>query len=515
MVAEGQEADRSAQGAAAAERQESDRSPEGSPSVARSGRSRPTDIRRRIVIVGGGFGGLTLARELRHADVEVTVVDRMHHHLFQPLLYQVACGALSAGECASSIRAALKRSTNATVLMAEATGLDVERRQLILDRGERLDYDSLIVACGAQTSYFGNDQWRDVSCGLKTLADAVDLRNRIYGAFEEAERAGDGAVREEWMTFVVIGGGPTGVEVAGELAIVAKHGLEREFTQIRPQDARVILLDAGERVTAAFSEKLSRKVTQELASLGVTVRERARVTAIDARGVTIQVQGAAPRAQGAAAHAQDAAAHAQGATAPASAGEERIAARTVIWAAGVQAAGFAVTLAQATGVDTDRAGRVQIEPDLTVPGHPEISAIGDATTLLAPGGGSRPLPGLATVAIQQARHVAKVIAADEPAARTPFRYFDKGALAVVGRGRAVCEIHGRRLSGRLAFAMYLTVHMYYLTGGGPGHRGKVLIDWVSARLGDPQNQVIEGELGSVERVPAGAAAARSGAEAAG
>jgi NADH dehydrogenase len=453
------------------------------------GRSRPPNTRRRVVIVGGGFGGLTLAHELRHADVAVTVVDRMHHHLFQPLLYQVACGALSAGECATSIRAALKGSANATVMMAQATGLDVERRQLILDRGERLDYDSLIVASGAQTSYFGNDQWRDVSCGLKTLADAIDLRNRIYGAFEEAERAREGAAREEWMTFVVIGGGPTGVEVAGELAIVAQHGLEREFTQIRPRDARVILLDAGERVTAAFDEKLSRKVTQELASLGVTVRERARVTAIDARGVTIQT--------GVPAHGADAAADAQGA-----ASEERIAARTVIWAAGVRAAGFAATLARATGADSDRAGRVQIDPDLTVPGHPEISVIGDASTLVAPGGGSRPLPGLATVAIQQARHVAKAIAAGEPAARSPFRYFDKGALAVVGRGRAVCEIRGHKLWGRLAFAMYLTVHMYYLTGGGPGHRGKVLIDWASARIGDPQNQVIEGELASVERAAA-------------
>ena len=471
----------------AAERPEDGRPLGSVPSGGGLGGNRPSHARRRVVIVGGGFGGLTLAHELRHADVDVTVVDRLHHHLFQPLLYQVACGALSAGECATSIRAALKGSAHATVLMAEATGLDVERRQLILDRGERLDYDSLVVACGAQTSYFGNDEWRELSCGLKTLADALDLRSRIYGAYEEAERAGDAATRAEWMTFVVIGGGPTGVEVAGELAIVAQHGLEREFTQIRPRDARVILLDAGERVAAAFDAKLSRKVAQELASLGVTVRERARVTAIDARGVTIQMGEC----------------------------EERIAARTVIWAAGVRAAGFAATLAQAVGVDTDRAGRVQIEPDLTAPGHPEISVIGDASTLVAPGGGSRPLPGLATVAIQQARHVAKAIAAGEPSARAPFRYFDKGALAVVGRGRAVCEIRGRKLSGRLAFLMYLTVHMYYLTGGGPGHRGKVLIDWVSARLGDPQNQVIEGELASVERLPASAPAARSGAEAAG
>jgi NADH dehydrogenase len=432
--------------------------------------------RRRVVIVGGGFGGLTAARELRHADVDVTVVDRMHHHLFQPLLYQVACGALASGECATSIRAALKGSANASVLMARATGLDVAQRQLVLDRGERLDYDSLIVASGAQTSYFGNDRWRGVSCGMKTLADAVDLRNRIYGAFEEAERASDPAARGEWMTFIVVGGGPTGVEVAGELAILASHGLEREFKRIAPRAARVILLDAGERVAAAFSEKLSRKVAQELRSLGVTVREGARVTAIDTRGVAIEVGDA----------------------------QERIAGRTVIWAAGVQATGFAAELAAATGAATDRVGRVQVAPDLTLPGYPEISVIGDTSTLAAPGG-DRPFPGLATVAIQQARHVAKAIAAGAPGARTPFRYFDKGTIAVVGRGKAVCEIRGLQLSGRPAFFTYLTVHMYYLTGGGPGHRGKVLIDWISARLGDPQSQVIEGELASVERPAAGSA----------
>jgi NADH:quinone reductase (non-electrogenic) len=433
--------------------------------------------RRRVVIVGGGFGGLTAARELRRADADVTVVDPMSHHLFQPLLYQLACGGLSTGECASPIRAAVKRSSNTTVLMAKATGLDVERRQLLLDRGERLDYDSLIVACGAETSYFGKDEWREVSFGLKTLTDAVDLRNRIYGAFEEAERTEDPAERGEWLTFVVIGGGPTGVELAGELAIVAKHTMKGYFARIQPSQARVILLDAGERVTAAFSEKLSGKVAHYLASLGVTVRERARVTAIDERGVTVQVDGE----------------------------QERIAARTVIWAAGVQAAGFTAALAEATGAKIDRAGRVQIEPDLTVPGHREISAIGDATQLAGPDG--RPLPGLATVSIQQARHVAKAIRGGSSAATSPFRYFDKGALAVVGRGKAVCEIRGHQLSGRLAFFTYLTVHMYYLSGGGPGHRLKVLIDWISTRVGDPQNQVIDAGLASIEHPPAGAVAA--------
>jgi NADH:ubiquinone reductase (H+-translocating) len=432
--------------------------------------------RRRVVIVGGGFGGLTAAKELRRADVEVTLLDRMHHHLFQPLLYQLACGGLSSGECATPIRASLRHAPNTRVLMAEATDLDVERRQLVLDSGERLDYDSLIVASGAQTSYFGKDEWREVSCGLKTLADALDLRNRIYGAFEEAERISEEAEREEWMTFVVVGGGPTGVELAGELAIVAKHGMKREFARIDPLSARVILLDAGERVISAFSERLSGKVAHELAALGVTVREGALVTSIDPQGVTIQVGGK----------------------------EERIATRTVIWAAGVQAAGFAATLARATGASTDRGGRVQIEPDLTVPGHPEISAIGDATQVAGPGG--RPLPGLATVAIQQARHVAKGIRGGAAGATTPFRYFDKGALAVVGRGKAVCEIRGHEISGRPAFFTYLTVHMFYLSGGGPGHRLKVLIDWFSSRLGDPQNQVIEGELASVERVLPGVGA---------
>jgi NADH dehydrogenase len=435
---------------------------------------RPTSKhRRRVVIVGGGFGGLAAAHELRHADVDVTLVDHTHHHLFQPLLYQVAGGGLAAGECASPIRTALRRNSNITVLMGEATGLDVERRQLILDRGERIDYDSLIVACGAQTSYFGKDEWQEVSCGLKTLADALDLRNRFYGAFEEAERAGDPGEQREWMTFVVIGGGPTGVEVAGELRLIALHGMKRGFRNIDPRNAQVILLDAGERVTAAFSERLSGKVAKELASLGVTVREGACVTAIDAQGVTASVKGT----------------------------DERIAARTVIWAAGVQAVGFSRVLAEATGASTDRAGRVQIEPDLTIPGHPEISAIGDTSLLEGPSG--KPFPGLATVAIQQARHVAKAIHKGAPGASTPFRYLDKGALAVVGRGKAVCEIRGHEISGRLAFFTYLTVHMYYL-GGVRGGRLKVLIDWISARLGNPQNQVMEGSLATIERVHGGA-----------
>lgn len=447
---------------------------------------------RKVVIVGGGFGGLAAAHELRHADVEVTLIDRMHHHLFQPLLYQVAGGGLAAGECAEPIRTALGRNTNTTVLMSEATGLDAEKRTLTLDGGEELQYDSLMVACGAKTSYFGKDEWQEASCGLKTLKDALDMRNRIYAAFEQAERSHDLGEQREWMTFVVIGGGPTGVEIAGELALLSMYDLKRGFRNIDPRNAKVILLDAGERLTAAFSERLSGKVAKELTSLGVTVREGTRVTGIDARGVMVSGGGGGSEASG----RPKSSAGGSHASAPAPDREERIEARTVIWAAGVEAVPFAATLAKATGAKTDRAGRVEIEADLTLADHPEISAIGDATLLKDAQG--KPFPGLATVAIQQGRHAAKGITTGSPGAKAPFRYFDKGALAVVGRGRAVCEIRGHELSGRLAFMTYLTVHMYYL-GGVKGNRVKVLIDWIGARLGHPENQVIDDVLAEVEQ----------------
>jgi NADH dehydrogenase len=426
--------------------------------------------RRRVVIVGGGFGGLAAARKLRHADVDVTLVDRMNHHLFQPLLYQVAAGALSPSDCASPIRPALKRSSNTGVLMAEVTDVDAERRQVVLDRGDRLDYDSLIVACGAQTSYFGNDEWRDVTYGLKTVADAIDLRKRFYGAFEAAERTDDPDERAELLTFVVVGGGPTGVEIAGELAITAR-AIQPHFRRIDRSGARVILLDAGDRLVAAFSERLSGKVARQLAELGVIVREGARATAIDERGVTIEVGGAT----------------------------ERINTRMVIWAAGVHAVPLTEALATATGASIDRGGRIEVTPDLTVPGHPEISVVGDVASLAGPGG--KPLPGLATVAIQQAHHVADAIGEGRPGASTPFRYLDKGALAVVGRGKAVCEIRGLQLWGRPAFFTYLGVHLYYL-GGQLGRRLEVLIKWIGARFGERQSALIEGELATVERSPA-------------
>jgi NADH:quinone reductase (non-electrogenic) len=433
--------------------------------------------RRRVVIVGGGFGGLAAAHELRGADVDVTVIDRMNHHLFQPLLYQVAAGGIGEGDCASSIRAQLRRQSNANVVMAEVTDIDPEARRLTLDRGEVIEYDSLIVASGAETSYFGHDEWKDASCDLKTLADAVELRNRIYGAFEEAERASDPAARDLWLTFAVVGGGPTGVEVAGSLAVLARHAMKRHYRHIDPANVKVILLDAGERVIPAFSEKLSSKAAGQLASVGVTVREGSRVTAIDTEGVTIET----------------------------AAGEERIAAKTVIWAAGVQAAGLAGVLARATGASTDRGGRIEVNPDLTIPGHPEITAIGDMVSLA--GSDGRPLPGLATVAIQQARHAARAIGQGSLGATTPFRYFDKGALAVIGRGRAVCAVRGIELSGVPAFLTYLSVHLYYL-GGVPGRRLKVINAWTTSGFGVRQFRVIERGLSRGEEA---AATTRSGA----
>jgi NADH:ubiquinone reductase (H+-translocating) len=425
--------------------------------------------RRRVVIVGGGFGGLALARRLKGADVDVTVIDRKDHHLFQPLLYQVATGAVSAGECATSIRVSLRRSPHASVLMAEVVDFDVARREVLLDRGERIPYDSLILASGMQTSYFGHDEWSELTFGLKTLADAVELRDRIFGAMELAEREPDREARAELMTFAVIGGGPTGVEVAGALAVLARQSVAKDFARIEPDEVRVFLLDAGDRVLAPFSETLSARAARGLADLGVTVREGARATAIDPDGVTIEVDGR----------------------------PERIETRTVIWAAGVQAVPVAGALARAVGADTDRAGRIPVKPDLSVAGHPEISVIGDAAGLA--GADGRPLPGLATVAIQQAAHVAHGIRDGRPGASGRFHYLDKGALAVIGRGRAICEIRGMKLWGWPAFATYLSVHLFYL--GSEGKRLKILADWISTWFGVRGNAVLQGELSSIERAP--------------
>jgi NADH dehydrogenase len=422
-----------------------------------------SDERRRVAIVGGGFGGLAAAQALRKVNVDVTLVDRTNHHLFQPLLYQLAASGLSMGDCAAPIRGMLRHQRNAQVVMADVTDVDPERRELTLDRGERIGYDSLIVACGATTSYFGHDEWAEPSFSLKTLADAVDLRDHILSSFEEAERTTDADAQRRLQTFVVIGGGPTGIEIAGQLAVLSRHHMRGQFARFDPAATRIVVLDAGDRVLTAFSPKLSAKAAHELAELGVEVLEGARATAIDADGVTFEHEGK----------------------------PERIEANTVIWAAGVQAAPFARTLAEATGAAHDRGGRLAVAPDCSLPGRPEISVIGDAAS--HPGPDGKPLPGLATVAIQQARHVAKGIASGAAGATGEFRYFDKGALAVIGRGRAICAVRGLELSGPLAFGTYLGVHLFYL-GGVPGRRISVLSKWASTAAGREQSRIIEHEL---------------------
>lgn len=423
----------------------------------------PGGGRRRIAIVGGGFGGLAAARALRRTNVDVVVIDRMNHHLFQPLLYQVAAGVLSVGNAAAPIRAMLSRQANARVVMADVTDVDAEQRRLTLDRGEQIAYDSLIVASGAATSYFGHDEWEQHTFGLKTMADGVRLREQVFACLEEAERVSDLDEQTELQTIVVIGGGPTGVEIAGQLAVLTRHHLRRQFTRIDPARTRIVLLDAGDRVLTPFDPSLSAYAARSLEGLGVEVLAGARAEAIDAGGVTFERAGVS----------------------------ERIAARTVIWAAGVQAAPFAAKVAQATGAERDRGGRLHVNADSSLAGHPEISVIGDAALL--PDADGRPLPGLATVAIQQARNVGEGIAAGAPGATQPFRYFDKGALAVIGRGRAVCEIRGVKLHGPPAFATYLGVHLFYL-GGVPGRRVSVLTAWASMAGGREQSRVIEHEL---------------------
>ncbi len=418
--------------------------------------------RRHVVVVGGGFGGVATARALARADVDVTVVDRLNHQLFQPLLYQVAAGGLSEGECATPIRSLLRGQRNARVLMEEVVDVDVERRTLRLAVGDDLPYDSLVVAAGAENSYFGNEDWAEHSLPMKTLADGIALRNRVFGALERAERSTDDEERRRWLRFVVIGGGPTGVEIVGQLAVLSRQ-FAPEFSRISGRPAEAILVDAGDRLVPAFSPRLSAKVRGYLQSLGVTVTQGAKVTAIDPDGVELERQG----------------------------GKERIEAGTVVWAAGVRGASLGAALATATGAPLDRGGRLEVGPDCALPGHPEISVIGDLASHRGEDGD--PLPGLATVAIQQGRHVAAGIGLGLPGAASPFRYFDKGALAVVGREHAVGEFRGLRLSGRVAFYTYLGVHLYYL-GGTPGHRVGVIGRWFNGRFGRRSERLVQGPL---------------------
>jgi NADH dehydrogenase len=403
-----------------------------------------TGARHRVVVVGGGFGGLQAVRKLRRAPVDVTLVDRQNYHLFQPLFYQVATGALSAAEIAPPLRALLARQANARVLLAEVTGFDLDRRRVLLDhlpngrRGERLEYDTLVVAAGSQYSYFGHDDWRAHAPELKSLAGAVDIRSRILRAFEAAEVEQDAERRRSWLTFVVVGGGPTGVEMAGQIAELARDSLRGDFRAVDTSTARVLLVETVDRMLPSFPPSLSRRSERALEKLGVTPLVRHTVVDIGRASVAIRSE---------------------------SGQVERVPAQTIVWAAGVEASPLAAKLAAATGAETDRAGRLAVTPELTIPGHPEVFAIGDMITVLQSDGSSTPFPGVSPVAMQQGRYAARVIRKRlRGRSKGPFRYFDKGDLATIGRSKAVADLRGIRISGVLAWLVWLVVHLYYLVG---------------------------------------------------
>lgn len=423
----------------------------------------PPQHKPRVVIVGCGFGGLEAARALGCDDVEVTLVDRTNHHLFQPLLYQVATAGMSAPAISAPIRHILRRQIrggNLTVLMATVTDIDVAARLVRLDDGSALPYEHLIVAAGATHSYFGHDEWAEHAPGLKTLADAMDLRNRVLNAFEQAERYPD--LQEEWLTFAVIGGGPTGVEMAGTMIEVARHTLREQFQRIDSRQARVVLIEGSPRLLSAFPEDLSEQARAQLQRLGVEVRTGCRVTAIHERGLRYAAEDG---------------------------GEHDFVSRTVVWAAGVAASPLGKVLAAGTGVELDRAGRVPVEPDLSLAGHPEISVIGDMALAKSypregRGGEPAPVPGVSPAAKQMGRHAAECIlrrVRGEPT--RPFHYTDYGALATIGRKAAVADVDfpliGRqRFSGFAAWLFWLFVHIWFLIGF--RNRLAALTDWAWA-----------------------------------
>jgi NADH dehydrogenase len=398
----------------------------------------------RVVIVGGGFGGLQAALGLRKADVEITLIDRRNFHLFQPLTYQVATGALSPGEVAYPLRAIFKRNHNVRVLLAEVARFDLERREVILGSvaglpaPDPVPYDTLIVAGGSHYSYFGHDEWSEHAAEVKSLESALTVRGRILAAFEAAELERDRERRSEWLTFVVVGAGPTGVEMAGQIAELSRDTLRSNFRVADPGSGRILLIEVADRVLTGFPPSLSKKAEGSLRRLGVTPVLDSTVVGVDETGVTIQ--------------------QADGAT-------RRIATRTVVWAAGVTASGLAATLADLTGAERDRAGRVTVEPDLTLPGHPEVFALGDMVRVRGRDGTATTLPGVAPVAMQEGRYAARAVRTRlQGHVAQPFRYRDKGNLATIGRAAAVADIKGVKLSGFLAWITWLLVHLFYLIG---------------------------------------------------
>ena len=408
-----------------------------------------------VVVVGGGFGGLRAVAKLRRAPVAITLVDRRNFHLFQPLTYQVATGALAAGEIAYPLRAIFKRNRNVRVLLAEVADFDLDGRELLLRSAsavpapERVGYDTLIVAGGSHYSYFGHEEWRMHAAEVKSLESALAVRSRLLAAFEAAEVEPNADARGAWLTFVVVGAGPTGVEMAGQIAELARDTLRRDFRAADPRRARILLVEAADRVLTGFAPALSAKAERSLQRLGVTVLTGRAVVGIDAAGVTLTTHDGSL---------------------------ERIRSRAVVWAAGVTASRLAGRLAELTGAERDPAGRITVEPDLTLPGHPEVFALGDMVRVRDLTGEPVALPGLAPVAMQQGRYAASVVCARLRGREQPaFRYRDKGNLATIGRAAGVADIKGVRLSGFPAWATWLVVHLWYLIGF--QNRLLVLIRW--------------------------------------
>ena len=404
--------------------------------------------RHRVVVIGGGFGGLNVTRALAGADVDVTIVDRTNHHLFQPLLYQVAAGILPPGLIAPAIRSVIKKQANARALLVDAHTFDLDRKVVMAvgpdGRTVDLPYDTLVVAAGATHAYFGRDEWAEYAPGMKTIEDARLLRSHVLSAFEMAELAEDPVERAEWLTFVVVGAGPTGVELVGQVAELAHEVLPRDYRTVDTTEARIILLEGVGAVLNAFSEKSQAYAAAQLKRKGVDVRVNTLAVAMDHDSITVKGPD----------------------------GEERIPTRTRIWAAGVQASPLAGRLAAATGGEVDRAGRISVNPDCTLPGHPEIFAIGDMVSL-------NKLPGVAQPAIQEGRYVGKLIRArlaGSAAPVKPFKYFDKGSMATIGHKTAVAEAFGRRYTGIIAFLMWAFIHNLYLIGW--GNRLGTLYTWV-------------------------------------
>ena len=396
-----------------------------------------------VVIIGGGFAGLAAAKTLRRTGLRVTLLDRRNHHVFQPLLYQVATATLSPGDIASPIRWILRSARNERVLLGEASRIDVARRRIELTDGGAIDYDYLIVGTGSSHAYFGHPEWAEYAPGLKTLEDALEIRRRILLAFERAEREADEARQRRLLTFVVVGGGPTGVELAGTLAEIARQTLRDEFRSIDTSLARIVVVEAGASILPTFPEPLRNAARASLRRLGVEVRERTAVTHIDGRGVM--------------------------------AGADRLDAGTILWAAGVAASPVVATLRAAT----DRAGRAIVEPDLSIPGHPEVFVVGDAAAFLHQDG--TPLPGVAQTAMQQAAHAARnVIRLVNGGQTTRFVYRDKGSMAIVGRGSAVADLGRLRFSGPVAWLAWLFLHIFMLIGF--RNRLVVLLQWAWAYM---------------------------------